>query len=356
VSGVAANNQDSIGLLNSPDLRVEKEIGSDINTVGERLAASRGIKSQVIRAELVSHILGNDQRLDLSKSTSNDLELVTLGVLNLVSTANLGESLLPVGGLETTLTADKGHSQSLSLETVAGEARLVVDPFLVHVIVKSGENTHNLETTGVHTDIGTETVENIDRLGVLQLPRTSSESVRLGGEGTNGAKVDNVTGQFGVQVLLEVGANLDIVTTSCGAHLRSTGNIVRESNTSGAVNTSVHRSLDQGTDVLVLDSSLAANLVESASVRSVTHRLVLKITLTTLITNRAVEGMVGQQEFHNTFTGLVSKGGVGLDDHTGLYRPGTRGNGLRCPLNLHQTHSAVTGNHKLLVVAVSRDC
>jgi hypothetical protein len=113
------------------------------------------------------------------------------------------------------------------------------------------------------------------------------------------------------------------------------------------VDTPVHRSLDQRANVLVLDGSLAANLVESASVGSVTHRLVLKITLTTLITNRTVEGMVGQQKLHDTLAGLMGQRRVGLDDHSGLYRPSTRGNGLRCPLNLHQTHSAVTGNHKL---------
>jgi hypothetical protein len=323
VSRVAANNQDSVGLLNSPDLRVEKEVGSDINTVGEGLAASRGIESQVIRAKLVGHILGNNQRLDLSQSTSNDLELIALRVLNLVSTANFGESLLPVSGLEATLTADQRHGKSLSLKAVASESSLVVDPLLVHVVIKSGENTHDLEATGVHTDVGTETVQNVDRFGMLQLPGTSSESIGLRGEGTNGAEIDNVTRQLGVQVLLEVGSNLDIVTTSGGAHLRGTGNIVGESNTSGAVDTSVHGSLDQGTNVLILDSSLAANLVESASVRSVTHRLVLKITLTTLITDGAVEGMVGQQEFHNTLTGLVSEGRVGLDNHTGLYGPST---------------------------------
>jgi hypothetical protein len=347
MSRVAANNQDCISLLNTPDLRIEKEVGSDINTVGDGLAARRGIESQVLGAKLVSHVLGDNQRLNLSKSASNDLEFVTLRVLNLISTTNLSESLLPISRLEAALTADQGHCQSLSLEAVTGKSGLVINPLLIHVVIKSRQNSHDLETAGVDTDVGTKTIENVDRLGVLQLPRTSSESVGLRRESTNGAEVDNVTRHLGVQVLLEVGANLNIVATASGTHLRSSGNIVGETNTSGAVDTSVHRSLDQRANVLVLDGSLAPNLVESASVGSVTHRLVLKITLTTLITNRTVEGMVGQQKLHDTLAGLMGQRRVGLDNHSGLYRPSTRGNGLRCPLNLHQTHSAVTGNHKL---------
>jgi hypothetical protein len=358
MSGVAANNQDSVGLLNTPDLGVEKEVGSNINTVGERLATGRGIKSQVLRAKLVGHVLGNNQRFNLSKSTSNNLEFVALGVLDLVSTANLGESLLPISRLEAALAADQRHCQSLSFETVTGKSGLIVDPLLVHVVVKSGENTHDLKASRVDTDVGTKTVKNIDRFGVLQFPGTGAESIRLGSKSTNRAEVDNVARHLGVQVLLEVGTNLNIVTTAGRSHLRGSGDIVGETNATGAVNTSVHRGLNQGADVLILDGSLAANFVESASIGSVTHRLILKITLTTLITDGAIEGMVGEQEFHNTLTGLVGKRRVGLDDHSRLYRPGTRGDGLRGPLDLHQTHSAVTGNHKLpeALSVICRSC
>lgn len=113
--------------------------------------------------------------------------------------------------------------------------------------------------------------------------------------------------------------------------------------------------LDEGTDVLVFHCSLASDLVKAASVGTVTHGLVLKIALASLVTDGAVQGMVGQQEFHDTLTSLVGKGGIGLDHHAGLDRPSTRGHRLRGSLDLHQAHTAVSSNHKLFVVAVSRN-
>jgi hypothetical protein len=57
--------------------------------------------------------------------------------------------------------------------------------------------------------------------------------------------------------------------------------------------TSVHDSLDQGPQILVLHSSLHLN--EAAPVTAILHGLVLQITLPTLITNWAVKRMVDLQ-------------------------------------------------------------
>jgi hypothetical protein len=72
----------------------------------------------------------------------------------------------------------------------------------------------------------------------------------------------------------------------------------------------VDRYLDKRTNVLVLDSTLALHLVEATTVAAVSHALVLKITLATLVANGAVQGVVGQQELHDTLTGLVDEGRV----------------------------------------------
>src|ERR1700712_1826478 len=84
--------------------------------------------------------------------------------------------------------------------------------------------------------------------------------------------------------------------------------------------------LNQWSNVLVLDTSLATNFVKPASVRTVSHRLILQIAFTTLIANRTVKGMVGEEEFHNTLTGFVYERRVCLDDHSRLDRPCTRRN------------------------------
>lgn len=114
--------------------------------------------------------------------------------------------------------------------------------------------------------------------------------------------------------------------------------------------------LDERANVLVLDRALATKLVEAAAVSTVSHALVLQITLATLVTDGTVERVVGKQKLHDTLAGLVDEGRVGLDNHAWLHRPCARGHRLGCPFNFDQAHTAVTRNHELFVVAVAGDC
>ena len=119
------------------------------------------------------------------------------------------------------------------------------------------------------------------------------------------------------------------------------------------VRTATH--LDQWSDILVLNRTLAAHLMKPSSIRTISHTLILQIALATLVANGAVQWMVRQQKLHHTFPCLVCEGAVRLDIHPRLHRPCTRRHGLRCLLHLDQTHPAVSGDHEFLVVAVSGD-
>jgi hypothetical protein len=113
--------------------------------------------------------------------------------------------------------------------------------------------------------------------------------------------------------------------------------------------------LDQRSNVLVFHSALALDLVESSSVATISHRLVLKITLSSLIANGAVERVVSKEKLHDTFSGLVDEGRVCLDHHSWLYGPCARRNRLGGPLYLDQAHTTTSSNHQLLMVTVSWD-
>ena len=113
--------------------------------------------------------------------------------------------------------------------------------------------------------------------------------------------------------------------------------------------------LDQRTNILVLDSTFARDLMEPSSIRTIPHGLILQVTLTTLITDWTIKGMVCQQELHDTFTSFVYEWGTGLDHHSGLNRPCTRSYWLWNPFHLHQTHSTISGNQQFLMIAVSGD-
>ena len=70
-----------------------------------------------------------------------------------------------------------------------------------------------------------------------------------------------------------------------------------EADATSAVDATSHRSLDQGPEVIVLISSLV--LHEATFSVAVDRRDVLEVTLTTLVTDRAVQGVVGQQKLHD---------------------------------------------------------
>jgi hypothetical protein len=105
------------------------------------------------------------------------------------------------------------------------------------------------------------------------------------------------------------------------------------------VNASVHRSLDQGANIFILHGTLSAGFVKSTPIGTITHRLVLEIALSSLVTNRAIEGMIGEKELHHTLSSLVNQRRVRLDHHTRLYWPSTGGNRLRGTFDFDETHT-----------------
>jgi hypothetical protein len=73
---------------------------------------------------------------------------------------------------------------------------------------------------------------------------------------------------------------------------------VNSPNTSCAVDATGHGGLDEGSEVLVLDTTLVFH--EAAFGVAVDGGDILKIALATLITNWAVKGVVGKKELHHT--------------------------------------------------------
>jgi hypothetical protein len=158
-----------------------------------------------------------------------------------------------------------------------------------------------------------------------------------------------------VHGLLNISSDLHVVTASRGTEILETGNLVGETDATGAVNATGHGGLDQRSQILVLDGTLANNLGETATIRTVTDGLILEITLSSLVANGAVKGMVGQKELHDSLTGLLDQGGVGFDLHSRHDGESTRGDGLGGLFDLNQAHSAVSGDGKTLVVTETGD-
>jgi len=76
------------------------------------------------------------------------------------------------------------------------------------------------------------------------------------------------------------------------------GDKLGEPDASSAVDAASHGCLDERSQLLVLNSTFV--LHEATLSVSIDLRDILKITFATLIANRAVKRVVGQEEFHDT--------------------------------------------------------
>jgi hypothetical protein len=121
---------------------------------------------------------------------------------------------------------------------------------------------------------------------VSKLPGTGAHGVVLGSQGTDGAKINDVSGKLRIEGLSSICADFRVVTTAGHAKSGNTGNLLGETNATSTVDTTSHNSLDNRANVLVLNRAL--DLTETRAIRTEFHRLILEITLTTLITNRAI--------------------------------------------------------------------
>ena len=120
------------------------------------------------------------------------------------------------------------------------------------------------------------------------------------------------------------------------------------------MNTAGHICSDQRANILVLDYPLA--LGKARHIATITESHILQLTFAALITNRAVQRMINEQELHRSLLRSQSLRRLGIHLHPFHHRRRASRQGLGRSLNLDQTHSAVGGDGKLLVVTEAGDC
>lgn len=348
VARVGADEHGIVGLLDRSNAVVENVVAAHVHAVDRGVRAKRLVGNGVLRAEAVQEVLEDDHRLGVGKATNDTLDLVAGRARREQTGADGLERLGPRGRHKVCALTHKRGRQTLVLETVNGKACLVVDPLLVHVVVGAGKHAHDLEVARVDADIAANAVEHVNRLGLLELPRTAVERAGARGERTDGAEVNNVTRHLRVEHLLDVSADLELVATTSGAEILHACNLIGVTDTAGALDATGHDRLDERAQVLVLDSALAGGLVETRAVAAVAHRLILQVALTTPVADGAVERVVRKQELEHALTRLGDDGRLGEDLLTRHRRESARGEGLRRALALDKAHTAVAGNVELV--------
>ena len=223
------------------------------------------------------------------------------------------------------------------------------------------QKAHDFAALGIHADVGAKRIHHIDALGLAEFPRAGSKGVGLADQRADGAKINDIARQVAVDQRAEIGRDLCILAPARLAHDVLACDFGGEAHAAGAGDAAGHMGLDQRAQIKVFGRPL--RLAVAREIDAVGHRLILKITLTALIADRAIQRVVDEQELHHPFAGLFDHGRVGFHDRRLALRTGAQvahlhgagGGGLGRPADdFHKTHPAVTGDRQTLVVTEAR--
>ncbi|GBF29720.1 hypothetical protein MnTg03_01296 [bacterium MnTg03] len=113
---------------------------------------------------------------------------------------------------------------------------------------------------------------------------------------TDRTNIDHITRQFRGYGFFDKGADFDALAPAGKTQFWQPGNFITKTNATCAMNTAGEIGGDQGSDIFVHYHALLLGILRNAFAKP--HRHILKLAFATLITNRAIERMVDQQEFH----------------------------------------------------------
>lgn len=197
----------------------------------------------------------------------------------------------------------------------------------------AGVDSHDVVFLVVDGHVAADGVHEVDGVLGEQLvgPRGVGEGAVV--ECSHWADISQVAAQFRVQHLLDVGVDLGGPASSRGAQVVEASDFLCEPDAAGAVDAPVHVGDDERSYVLVLHCPLV--LVVPAGLVAVEVGVVLQVALSSLIADGAVEGVVSQQELHDSSACEAGYFGVGLDLHGGGDLRAAGGDGLGGLLYLH---------------------
>lgn len=117
-------------------------------------------------------------------------------------------------------------------------------------------------------------------------------------------EIDKVSTELRAHHFLNISSNLGVFSSSNSSKIHHTCNLFGESDTSCAMNTSIHDSRDQRTKIFVLNCSFI--FVEATFSVPIDSRNILQIAFTSLITDWAIKWMVCEKKFHHTTSCIPS--------------------------------------------------
>ena len=173
---------------------------------------------------------------------------------------------------------------------------------------------------------------------VVHFPRAGLVTVRAAGERAHGTDIDAGAAFVAVQMIAIVGGDLgndsaihDAQRADAHAFITHAHAAVAEDAARGVVKH--HRR-----PLLLIHVQLGFGV--AAFARAVAEDHVLQFALAAFIADRAIERMVGEQQFQHGFAGLRDKRRIRSHHHAFADRNGAGGLQFRCLLNFHKAHAA----------------
>jgi hypothetical protein len=217
------------------------------------------------------------------------------------------------------VTADEGLALAVrGLDRLVREPALVTQPGLVHRVVPPRDVPVDPVARHAHVHVAAHRTPGADAGNVVQEPDPHLEAEVLRGEGTDGAHIGHVHRVVVVEGRVREGRDHRAVAAARHHELPGTRHLATEAHATPAEDAALLVEHDGRAEVHVLRQR-ATGLLGARLADAVLEGVVLELALARLVADRAVEGVVDEQQLHHALTGAPHPLRRRVHDHAVLH-------------------------------------
>ena len=210
-------------------------------------------------------------------------------------------------------THERLAEAAIGVDGLEVEPAAVAQPAPVHRVGVDAEVAHQLVAAGLDDHAAADRARGARALDLVEIPRPRLEPVRHGRQRTDRADLHRVAREVGREGLVGERQHLRLVAAVGEADQRVTGHLFGEAGAAVAEDAALAVEVDERADRdRLLEVALLLDV--PALARAVRVRLVLQRALAALVTHRAVERVVGEEELEHALLGPLDAGRGGAHD------------------------------------------
>ena len=244
----------------------------------------------------------------------------------------------------------------VTVDRLVGKAALVAEPAVVHRLAVDAEQSGQPVLRRLHGHPAADRAGGAGGLDLIEVPGAGREAIGRRGERADGADLHRVATEVGGERLGREGGHLDRLAPAGEVDEGLARHLVGEAGATGALDAALaveQHEVRNGNGLL----EVPLLLDEPALARTVGQGLVLERALAALVTHRAVERVVGQQELEHAVLRLLDPVVARIDHHAvgDRHEAGRGEGGTARSLHVDQAHAAHAHGLHARVVAEARD-